>query len=577
MQQCMFLSDMTRRIAAISLVATIGASLVTCSSPRRTSPERQRELPDLVVEARSLSDGSLVPGEPFTLRASVRNLGNGASASTTLRYYRSADTTVSTADTEVGTSAVRRIAALGSASVSVELTAPSSAGTYYYGACVDAVADESDTTDNCSASVKVDVVAPQRRVDVSPRSLTFKALGTSETVTVRILDENGDEDTDAAFAWTSIYPVEGPCCAIKKVDDGLEVTMTKAGNMRIDLSSTDARTASLQVTAYQQATSLEVSPNSISLAVDETDTLSATVRDANGHAIEGRTIYWTTSDSEVATVEGADAGGETGVTATATAVKAGTAVVTARDAGGISGTATVTVAEKTVTGRTDKTGKFIFDFDFSSGSHGFVAGFAEYRPSQAHIYELTSDYRTLPSPLEQQSALFIGATNRSDDLFMFFKGPIDGLARGVRYTVTVSAEIATNVPARCAGAGGAPGESVWVKAGATATEPLSVNDDGYQRMNIDIGIQANSGTQAVVLGDVANSTMCGQLRRWELKSFGAKSPPSPVSISADGRAWVLFGVDSGFEGRTEIYFTQVSVTLTPIASTRRRAGLTMRG
>ena len=31
------------------------------------------------------------------------------------------------------------------------------AGTYYYGACVDAVADESDTTNNCSPSVQVTV------------------------------------------------------------------------------------------------------------------------------------------------------------------------------------------------------------------------------------------------------------------------------------------------------------------------------------------------------------------------------------------------------------------------------------
>ena len=39
-------------------------------------------------------------------------------------------------------------------------TAPSAAGTYYYGACVDAVTDESDTTNNCSSSVQVTVTAP---------------------------------------------------------------------------------------------------------------------------------------------------------------------------------------------------------------------------------------------------------------------------------------------------------------------------------------------------------------------------------------------------------------------------------
>ena len=47
--------------------------------------------------------------------------------------------------------------ASGNTSESVDLTAPSNPGTYYYGACVDAVEDESDTTNNCSSSVQVNV------------------------------------------------------------------------------------------------------------------------------------------------------------------------------------------------------------------------------------------------------------------------------------------------------------------------------------------------------------------------------------------------------------------------------------
>ena len=209
-------------------------------------------------------------------------------------------------------------------------------------------------------------------------------------------------------------------------------------------------------------------------------------------------------------------------------------------------------------------GAHTFIFDFSRGAQGFVAGFADYPPEHADIYELTADYRTLPPPLEPRSALFISGVNRSDDLFMFFKGPIDGLARGVRYNVTVSLETATNVPADCFGVGGAPGESVWIKAGATAAEPLSVRDGSYLRMNIDIGNQSNGGTQAVVLGNIANSRSCEQPRQWDLKSFRSRSTTAPVSVAADGRAWLLFGVDSGFEALTEVYFTEAAVTLTPV-------------
>ena len=59
--------------------------------------------------------------------------------------------------TEVGTDAVGALAASGTSAGSISLTAPSTAGAYYYGACVDAVTDESDTTNNCSSSVTIAV------------------------------------------------------------------------------------------------------------------------------------------------------------------------------------------------------------------------------------------------------------------------------------------------------------------------------------------------------------------------------------------------------------------------------------
>ena len=116
--------------------------------------------PDLVVASPSVSDSGPAAGAAFTLSATVRNAGDGDAAATTLRYYRSADATLSSSDTEVGTDAVGTLAASGSSSESVNLNAPSSAGRYYYGACVEAVTGESDTTNNCSASVQVDVPEP---------------------------------------------------------------------------------------------------------------------------------------------------------------------------------------------------------------------------------------------------------------------------------------------------------------------------------------------------------------------------------------------------------------------------------
>ena len=115
--------------------------------------------PDLVVESVSVSDSALTPGQSFTLRATVRNQGPGQSAATTLRYYRSADATISTGDAPVGTDAVGALGASRTSAESIRLTAPSSEGTWHYGACVAGVSGESDTGNNCSRGVSVTVTS----------------------------------------------------------------------------------------------------------------------------------------------------------------------------------------------------------------------------------------------------------------------------------------------------------------------------------------------------------------------------------------------------------------------------------
>ena len=113
--------------------------------------------PDLVVRSVRVDNDTPDAGESFTLSATVQNQGDGRSGSTTLRYYRSSNSTISSGDTEVGKDSVRGLAASATSDESIRLTAPSSAGTYYYGACVDSVSGESRTSNNCSDGVRVEV------------------------------------------------------------------------------------------------------------------------------------------------------------------------------------------------------------------------------------------------------------------------------------------------------------------------------------------------------------------------------------------------------------------------------------
>ena len=117
--------------------------------------------PDLEVETPTVSDASLYVGEEITLYVTVTNVGDGDAESTPLRYYRSVDSTITSSDTGQGSTGVSALAAADSSDFFVWLTAPSEAGTYYYGACVDSVTDESDTTNNCSSSVTVTVLASE--------------------------------------------------------------------------------------------------------------------------------------------------------------------------------------------------------------------------------------------------------------------------------------------------------------------------------------------------------------------------------------------------------------------------------
>ena len=113
--------------------------------------------PDLIVESPSVSNDTVTPGQSFTLSATVRNQGNGQSAATTLRYYRSTDATITTSDTPAGTDQVSTLSTSGISDESIPLTAPNTPGTYYYGACVESVGSESNTANNCSKGVRLTV------------------------------------------------------------------------------------------------------------------------------------------------------------------------------------------------------------------------------------------------------------------------------------------------------------------------------------------------------------------------------------------------------------------------------------
>ena len=147
--------------------------------------------PDLIVESPAVSDSSPGPEAYFTLSATVRNQGGSRSDFTTLRYYLSTDETITTGDTEVDTDFVSRLDASETSDESARLTAPSSEGTYYYGACVESVSGESDTGNNCSDAVRVTVTGSDLVVEVPSVDNNTPGPGESFYLSATVRNQGG--------------------------------------------------------------------------------------------------------------------------------------------------------------------------------------------------------------------------------------------------------------------------------------------------------------------------------------------------------------------------------------------------
>jgi hypothetical protein len=210
------------------------------------------------------------------------------------------------------------------------------------------------------------------------------------------------------------------------------------------------------------------------------------------------------------------------------------------------------------------------EFDFRDGAQGWEAGFAEYAPEMEDMMQLEAGIRSLPSELEiEGTSYYLEGMNHSDDLFMFLKrrlGTDDGVVAGQEYRIKFTIVFASNAPSGAAGIGGSPGESVFLKAGASTVEPKVYLDSAtnYYLMNVDKGSgNSDSGEAAAVIGNIANGLSAEENPRYVSLKRQHKHEYT-VTASPDGELWLLVGTDSGFEGLTGIYYQSIAVTLNPV-------------
>lgn len=205
----------------------------------------------------------------------------------------------------------------------------------------------------------------------------------------------------------------------------------------------------------------------------------------------------------------------------------------------------------------DTGGAMEVTYDFNAGLDGWEADFADYPVDEETFYELGYEHGPLPEPLDQdQNSLKQSGNNHSDDLFMFIKRKMTGLEPNRSYDLTFDLEFATNAPDNSFGVGGSPASSVYIKAGASQTQPSKeVDFEDIYRMNIDKGNQASEGEDMINLGDFSNGS---EDATYALKALNNEDPFT-VQSDENGELWVIIGTDSGFEATTTIYYNKISI------------------
>ena len=177
-----------------------------------------------------------------------------------------------------------------------------------------------------TATITVNPV-PVASVAVAPASATI-VVGATQQLTATPLDSAGNPLTGRTVTWTSSDPTVAPVSG-----SGL-VTGVAVGSVTITATSEGkSGTASITVNPPPVAT-VTVSPASASIRVGSTVQLTATLKDANGNVLTGRTVTWTSSNTKAATVNASGlvtalATGSATITATSEG-KSGTSIIKVR-------------------------------------------------------------------------------------------------------------------------------------------------------------------------------------------------------------------------------------------------------
>ena len=202
----------------------------------------------------------------------------------------------------------------------------------------------------------------------------------------------------------------------------------------------------------------------------------------------------------------------------------------------------------------------------------WTGDFTDYTPGEEQFYELAWGWENLQinqshnaSAVPFSKGIYLAGNNHSDDLFMFIKSAISNLKANTKYSVNIIVDFASDVPVDSLGSGGAQGESVHFKVGASTQEPIKIISKGLYDLSVDKGNQKQGGKNAIVVGNIANPLVDPKNPQFAPKQVGNFDHPLSVMSNDKGQIWVFVGTDSGYEGITKYYIGRLHVILWEIS------------
>jgi len=255
--------------------ATGTATIITASSEGRngTATITVTNVPVATVSV-SPATASLQVGQTVQLTASPKDAGGNPLAGRVVTWTSSAPGVASV-------NGSGRVTGVAAGSATITATSEGQSGT-------------------AAVTVTTPPPAPVASVTVSPATASLVVGGTQQ-LTATLRDASGNVLTGRVVTWAT------SAAAVATVNGSGLVTAGAAGSATITATSEgQSGTSAVTVTTPAPApvASVTVSPATVNLGVAGTQQLTATLRDASGNVLTGRSVTWASSNVLVGTVSG---------------------------------------------------------------------------------------------------------------------------------------------------------------------------------------------------------------------------------------------------------------------------------